>query len=68
MFLIEKKFSIQEMKPIQTALKFPFMKVVSSLRRSGRLALLWKDDIVLNIQIVSSNHIDSFVYNLVQGT
>lgn len=48
LFLMETKFSIQEMKPIQTALEFPSMKVVSSLRRSGRLAFLWKDDIVLN--------------------
>lgn len=34
---------------------------VPSRRRSGGLALLWKNDVLLNTQIVSPNHIGAYV-------
>ena len=65
LFLMETKLTKTEMEPIQRELNFHSMTVVPSRGRSGGLALMWKDDVLLNTQPVSPNHIDAYVSYLV---
>ena len=48
LFLMETKLSVTEMIPIRDELGYRSMLAVPSLRRSGGLALLWKDDIMVD--------------------
>ena len=66
LFFTETKLTTIEMEPIQRELNFHSMSVVPSRRRSGGLALLWKNDVLLNTQTVSPNHIDAYVSYPVQ--
>ena len=66
LFLMEKKLTKTELEPIQRELNFHSMIVVPSRGRSGGLALMWKDDVLLNTYIVSPNHIDAYVSYPVQ--
>ena len=59
LFLMETKSSVTEMIPIRDELGYRSMLAVPSLRRSGGLALLWKDDIMVDTQTYSLNHIDA---------
>ena len=65
-FLMETKLTKTELEPIQRELNFHSMIVVPSRGRSGGLALMWKDDVLLNTQTVSPNHIDAYVSYPVQ--
>ena len=49
------------MQSIKTELEFPLMLIVLSVRRSGGLALLWKNEVVVSTQTYSPNHIDVHV-------
>ena len=66
LFFTETKLTTTEMEPIQRELNFHSMSVVPSRRRSAGLALLWKNDVLLNTQTVSPNHIDAYVSYPVQ--
>lgn len=49
------------MDPIKTELGFHSMLAVPSIRRSGGLALLWKDNVTVDPKTFSLNHIDVYV-------
>ena len=61
LFLMETKLTVSEMQAVKTELEFPSMLVVPSVRRSGGLALLWKNEVVVSNQTYSPNHIDVHV-------
>ena len=61
LFLTETKLSISEMEPIQQELQFDSMIVVLSMRRSGKIALLWKNEVALTTYTISPNHIDPLI-------
>ena len=58
MFLMETKLTVSEMQSVKTDLEFPSMLVVPSVKCSGGLALLWKNEVVVSTQTYSLNHID----------
>ncbi|KAK9992170.1 hypothetical protein SO802_027155 [Lithocarpus litseifolius] len=64
---METKLSVSEMQPIKAELDFPSMLVVPSVRRSGGLALLWKNEVVVDTQTYSPNHIDAHVSSPIQA-
>lgn len=51
------------MRQIQAGLPYCCMLAVSSIRRSGRLALLWMKEVDLHIQTFTLNHIDALILN-----
>ena len=59
LFLMETKLLVNEMIPIRDELGYRSMLAVPSVRRSGGLALLWKDDVTINTQTYYLNHIDA---------
>ena len=59
LFLMETKLSVNDMILIRDELGYRSMLAVPSVRRSGGLALLWKDDVTVNAQTYSLNHIDA---------
>ena len=61
LFLMETKSTVNEMKSVKAELGFPSMLCVPSVRCSGGLALLWKNDVMVNTQTYSPNHIDVVV-------
>lgn len=61
LFLMETKRTVAEMKWIQKELHFDAMLVVPCLGRRGDLAMLWKDEVDLDIQTYTQNHIDAFI-------
>ena len=67
LFLMETKLSVAKMQPIKAELDFPSMLVVPSLRRSGGLALLLKNDVVVDTQTYSPNHIEVHVSSPMQA-
>jgi ribonuclease HI len=66
-FLMETKLRKKKMEAIRCKLGFPNMLVVDSVGRSGGLALLWGDDIYLDIQNFSHRHISGVIKNLSGG-
>ena len=62
LFLIETKQSVDEMRRLQADLPYRCMFPVPSVRRSGGLALLWKEEVDLHVQTYSPNHIDALIY------
>ena len=63
LFLMETKQLVEEMRRIQADLPYRCMLIVPSEQRRGGLALLWKEDVDLHIQIYSPNHIDALTLN-----
>ena len=61
LFLTETKLLVSEMQPIKAKLDFLSMLVVPSVRRYGGLVLLWKNEVVVDTQTYSPNHIDVHV-------
>lgn len=61
LFLMETKLSIQEMETIKNEIGFQSMLAISSVRRGGGVALLWKDTITVDPQTFSLYHIDVHV-------
>ena len=45
LFLMETKLPVQERIPIRDELGYQIMLAMLSVRRSGGLAMLWKDDV-----------------------
>ena len=66
LFLMETKLTVREMESIKLEFGFSSMLVVSSERRRGGLAMLWKPDVVIDIQTYSLHRID--VHVLVPST
>ena len=66
LFLMETKLTVSEMQSIKRDLEFPLMLVVPSVKRSGGLALLWKNEMVVSTQTYSLNHIDIHISSLLQ--
>lgn len=60
-FLIETKFNVEEMAEIKRKLERRQGMIVPSVRRSGGLALLWKDSLLVDVQTFSSRHIDTII-------
>ena len=58
---MEMKSLKQEMDPIKNEIGFNSMLAVPSIRRSGGIALLWKDSITVDSQTFSLNHIDIYI-------
>lgn len=58
---MEKKSLIQEMDPIKNEIGFNSMLAVPSIRRSGGIALLWKDFVTVDLQTFPLNHIDVYI-------
>lgn len=54
---METKLSIKEIEPIKNEIGFHSMLATPSVRRSGGLALLWKDTIMVDPQTFSLYHI-----------
>ena len=57
-FLMETKFNVEEMAYIKHKLERSQGMIVPSVRRSGGLAFLWKDSVVVDVQTFSPRHID----------
>ena len=55
------------MQPIKAKLDFLSMLVVPSVRRYGGLVLLWKNEVVVDTQTYSPNHIDVHVSSPMQA-
>ena len=58
---MEMKPLIQEIDPIKNEIGFNSMLAISSIRRSGDIALLWKDSITVDSQTFFLNHIDVYI-------
>ena len=63
LFLMETKQFVEEMWRIQANLPYLCMLAVPSLRRRGRLALLWIENVDLHVQTNTPNHIDALISN-----
>ena len=60
-FLMETKFNVEEMVEIKRKLERSQGMIVPSVRRSGDLALLWKESQTVDVQTFSPRHIDAIV-------
>ena len=60
-FLMETKFNAEEMMDIKHKLERNQGMIVPSVRRSGGLALLWKDSMTVDVLTCSPRHIDAIV-------
>ena len=60
-FLIETKFDVTEMDGVKQKVERQQGLVVSSIRRAGGLALLWKNSLQVDILSYSPGHIDAIV-------
>ena len=61
LFMMETKRTVDEMKWIQNEIHFGAMLAVPCLGRRGGLAMLWKDEVDLNIQTYNQNNIDALI-------
>ncbi|XP_075650201.1 uncharacterized protein LOC142620776 [Castanea sativa] len=62
LFLMETKLTDREMKPIKMELGFYGLLSVSCNDYRGGLALLWKEEVTVDTQTYSPNHIDVNVH------
>ena len=60
---METKQTVEKMKKIKGDLRYDGMLVVPCVRRIGGLAMLWKSEVLLDIQTYSLNHIDDHILN-----
>lgn len=60
-FLMEPKSKIKRMEKIKNRIGFANGLIVSSRGRSGGVALLWTQEVNLDINSYSESHIDAFV-------
>jgi hypothetical protein len=63
-FLMETKLRREKMEVIHHKLGFPNLFVVDCVGKSGGLALLWGDEIVVEIQNYSLRHINGIIQTL----
>ncbi|XP_075663020.1 uncharacterized protein LOC142632520 [Castanea sativa] len=68
LFLMETKLTDRQMKPIKTKLGFYGLLAVSCNDRRGGLALLWKEEVTVDTQTYSPNHIDVIVHTQTSPT
>ena len=52
---------VDEMKKIQTDLRYNNMLAIPYIHRAGNLAMLWKEETTLHIQTYSQNHINTHI-------
>ena len=60
-FLMEAKFNVEEMAEIKHKLERSQGMIVPSVCRSGGLALLWKDSLLVEVQTFFPRHIDVII-------
>ena len=60
-FLMETKYNVEEMVEIKHKLERSHGMIVPSVRRSGGLALLWKESLLVEVQTFSPRHIDVII-------
>lgn len=60
---METKLLVAKIRRIQTELPYCCVFTIPSIRRSGDLALLWKEEINLHIQTCTLHHIDALILN-----
>ena len=58
---METKYNVEEMVDIKRKLERSQGMIVPSVRRSGGLALLWKDSLAVDVQTFSPRHIDAII-------
>ena len=63
LFFMETKWTVEEMRSIQEDLPYRCMLAVPCTQRRSGLALLWKEEVNLNIQTYSPHHIDALIPN-----
>ncbi|KAL4625527.1 hypothetical protein ACB092_05G032900 [Castanea dentata] len=68
LFLMETKLTDRQMKPIKTEQGFYCLLAVSCNDRRGGLALLWKEEVTVDTQTYSPNHIDVIVHTQTSPT
>ena len=61
LFLMETKRTVDEMKTIQAELRYDNMLAIPCIHRASGLAMLWKEEITLHIQIYSQYHINAHI-------
>ena len=61
MFLLETKSNDEVIEKVRRKIQFAHKFVVPRPNKGGGLALLWKEDIQLDVQTSSNNHIDAVV-------
>lgn len=66
-FLMETFADTRRMESIRVQVGYKNMFVVNSAGHSGGLALLWKDDVALEVVGFSHNHIDSTIQDMDDG-
>lgn len=62
-FLIETKASLSWMERLKYDLEFIQGPIVPSDGKSGGLALLWKEEMNVNVETYSNSHIDAMITN-----
>ena len=60
-FLMETKSNNEGIEKVRRKIQFAHKFVVPHPNQGGGLALLWKEDIQLDVQSSSDNHIDAVV-------
>ena len=60
-FLMETKANREVIGKVRRKIQFTHMFLVPRLNQGGRLALLWKEDIMVEVQTSSDSHIDVIV-------
>ncbi|XP_075665634.1 uncharacterized protein LOC142635339 [Castanea sativa] len=61
LFLMETKQMMDEMRKFQADLRYDNLLVVPCVRRADGLAMLWKDEVRLDVQTYCLNHIDAHI-------
>ena len=67
-FLMETKVEKPTMERMGRKMSFNNIFVVPQLNRTGGLALLWRDDLSVDVQTYSDRHIDAIVDHGVDDT
>jgi len=61
LFMMETKQTVDEMRKVQADLRYDNLLAVPCVRRASGLAMLWKDEVRLDVQTFSLNHIDAHI-------
>ena len=61
LFQMETRQTVDEMRNIRADLWYDNMLSIPYVRRAGGLAMLWKDEVRLDVQTFSLNHIDAHI-------
>ena len=67
LFLSETKVKSSKMEWLRSKWGYDSCLIVEAVGRSGGLALLWKQEVTVEVQSFSSNHIDARIDNTTNG-